>query len=327
MASPVVKDCNGTILTGSGDVVCYTGYAPVLTSIEHVEAPPSLFSNYSYTEMVDGTVIRLFYHSGEWRVATRNHTNAGKCKWNSKNSFRELWNECLSEYPDFTTDLLDTSMTYMFVIQHPENEQIIPVNTRAIYLIDVYDNTTLTRMDYEFVGDTLSSIFLRPKNFQFKSTRDLAVFLSLDDVTIKGVVLHPNIEAIEDDTIYYILTSAYTSAMNDYVIKEDVNMFRNRSQTPIYTPYKNKHLEHNTNFNVGLIYEIYMNKFVNRKSVSTTPEHDRFLNPIHSYYRRNDRRLFNEGRCIINRYTVENLMYVIDETFGRCILPDVKLVY
>lgn len=322
--SSVVKDCNGTIITESGDIACYTGYSPILTTMSHFDGVQSaLFPNYSCTEMIDGTVIRLFFHNDEWNVATRNHTDAGKCRWNSTRTFRELWNECLEKYEDFHTDLLDTSMTYMFVIQHPDNEQIIKVETPVIYLIDVYDNTTLTRLEPIMVDDTLNAIFPRPKLFDFKTVRDMSIFLTLDDDTIKGIVMHPDTDAIEDDTIYYLMTTAYENAMGKHVVLENNELFRSRSHTPIYSVFKNKQLEYNTNFNVGLIHHLYTLKYVQRSNVTTAPEHDVFLIPIHAYYKRNDRRKFGEGRCIINRYMVENLMYVIDETFGKKLLSNI----
>lgn len=322
LTSPVVKDCNSTILTEDGSVVCYTGYTPVMVNMEHINDTASLFPHYSFSEMIDGTVIRLFYHQNEWRVATRNHTDAGKCRWNSSKTFRELWDECLVHYPEFHTDLLDVSMTYMFVIQHPDNEQVIQAQECAVYLVDVYDTGTLTRLLPELVDESITSLFLRPKELEFQNPRDLYIFLSLDDPSIKGVILHPDTDAIEDDTVCYVLTNAYSEAMREYAIPNVSDIFRKRAQTPIYSDFQNKQLEYNTVCNVGVIHSMYVSKYVHHKQITTLPEHDKYLTPIHSYYKRNDRRGYGEGRCVINRYVVENLMYVIDETFGGSLLPE-----
>ena len=322
MGSPVVKDCNGTILSEQGNVVCYTGYTPVMVNMDHVIDTEPVFPNYSFSEMVDGTVIRIFYHKNEWRVATRHHTDAGKCRWNSSKTFRELWDECLTQYPEFRIDLLDVSMTYMFIIQHPDNEQVINVPECAVYLVDVYDTGTLTRIPPGMVDESLTSIFLRPKELEFQTPRELSIFLSLDDPSIKGVMLHPDTDAIEDDTIYYVLTNAYSEALRRYSIPNTDNIFRKRAQTPIYTEFQNKQLEYNTMFNIGLIHNMYISKYVHQQQLTTLPEHDKYLIPIHSYYKRNDRRIYGEGRCVINRYVIENLMYVIDETFGKSLLPE-----
>jgi hypothetical protein len=202
----------------------------------------------------------------------------------------------------------------MFIIQHVGNEQHSPVIGNVVYLIDVYDNSTLSRVPREVYSD-LTDIFLSPNVFQFDSERELTVFLELDDPSIKGVVLHPDTSAIEDDHIYYILTAAYARIIQTNVIN-DRSLFHKRAQTPIYTPFQNRQLEFNTNHNVGVIHELYVRKYINRENVITFPEHNRFLEPIHSYFRRNDRRRIGEGMAIINRYVVENLMYVVDESFG-----------
>jgi hypothetical protein len=122
-------------------------------------------------EYNEGTLVRLFYHteSNQWRVSTKGHTDANKSKWTSTRSYAELFWETLGKYytdpagtsynaderKDFLLSVLCNDKrfvrenTYSFILQHPENLLTIRTVYSKLFLVGVYDNTTLQLVQKE----------------------------------------------------------------------------------------------------------------------------------------------------------------------------------
>lgn len=91
---------------------------------------------------IDGTMINLFYIPSLqiWEISTKTYIG-GKNNFymnttndNNKNNFRTLFYEALS-FNSLTTDQLDTSLVYSFVLQHPQNKIIKHIdNPTSIYV-------------------------------------------------------------------------------------------------------------------------------------------------------------------------------------------------
>lgn len=96
-------------------------------------------------EFVEGTMINLFWdkHSSNWELSTRRTIGANngfsfvtqKSKPNF--TFRDLFNDIINKI-GFNLDMLDINYCYSFVIQHPANRIVLPIEKPSIYLIAVY---------------------------------------------------------------------------------------------------------------------------------------------------------------------------------------------
>lgn len=97
-------------------------------------------------EFIEGTMINMFYHKGEWEIATKSSVG-GKTYYfkqdnnedsEKKNTFRQMFLECCNNI-DFDFDkCLNKDYCYSFVFQHPNNRIVVPIKTSKIYLIKVY---------------------------------------------------------------------------------------------------------------------------------------------------------------------------------------------
>ena len=95
--------------------------------------------NLLVTEIIEGTMINMFYNGEEWNISTKSaiggdyfyYRNGYDNKSTKENqlTFKKMFMECLRE--DVNTDLsffsknLSTNCCYSFVMQHPDNHIVL----------------------------------------------------------------------------------------------------------------------------------------------------------------------------------------------------------
>lgn len=144
---PMVRECRGLILYKYTEQV----FSPVCV-------PFFKFGNYeeSYAadldwrsarvmEKVDGSLIKVWFHKGEWHVSTNNTIDARTAiLWNNK-SFYDLFLEAVRKVTidDTFFETLDTGYTYMFELVSPDSQVVIPYPSTEIYYLTCRDNESL----------------------------------------------------------------------------------------------------------------------------------------------------------------------------------------
>lgn len=144
---PMVRECRGLIL--------YKYTKKVFSS---VCVPFFKFGNYgeSYAadldwrsarvmEKVDGSLIKVWFHMGEWHVSTNNTIDARTAiLWNNK-SFYDLFLEAVRKVTidDTFFEALDTEYTYMFELVSPDSQVVIPYPSTEIYYLTCRNNESL----------------------------------------------------------------------------------------------------------------------------------------------------------------------------------------
>ena len=110
------------------------------------------FTRMRATEIVEGTMINLFWNSSQWEIATkrsvgcdyhffRNEYFPGLPEPEQK-SFRQMMLDAVSEtyIGGFANSLnLAKNRCYSFVVQHPSNHIVVPVDAAALYLVGCYE--------------------------------------------------------------------------------------------------------------------------------------------------------------------------------------------
>ena len=104
-----------------------------------------------YTELVDGTMINLFYHNGNWLKATRSNIG-GTNQWSSDLNFKEMFDDC-SQTLDFQS--LNQDNTYSFVMRHKKQRYTSLVDTNELVLVEMR-NSSLERIPVKPMRDTES---------------------------------------------------------------------------------------------------------------------------------------------------------------------------
>ena len=117
-------------------------------------------------EFVEGTMINMFYSEkgGAWEIATKSTVGANVVFYAPKNpketveirekdTFRNMFFETCAKI-GFKYEELPKEFMYSFVLQHPKNRIVLPINDAAIYIIGVYsiNHDTLDVMQLSSAG-------------------------------------------------------------------------------------------------------------------------------------------------------------------------------
>jgi len=87
-------------------------------------------------EFIEGTMINVFYDD-KWHIATRNTVGGQTRFYKDSPTFYEMF-EAAKHFCNLDYSLLDKKYCYSFILQHPKNRIVCPVNQPRLYLIAIY---------------------------------------------------------------------------------------------------------------------------------------------------------------------------------------------
>lgn len=104
-------DYRGTITTKDGKIIAKT--FPVAEEYVECEITLALVAEYFsksllITDAHEGTILRVYFHNGKWRVSTFRRVDASKSRWGSKKTFGELFQEAISMHYKMNADFRHT---------------------------------------------------------------------------------------------------------------------------------------------------------------------------------------------------------------------------
>jgi len=150
-------------------------------------------------EFVEGTMINLFYDEDikKWEIATKSSVGGSISYFKEQPTFEQLFNEITSHLGiDF--DKISKDYVYSFVMQHPKNKFVLPIQEMRLYLIAIYKIEGLSVHELsrrEFQSDTeLKEVIEKtwhPMQFAFNSYEDLKMqFGSMNSaINYMGIII------------------------------------------------------------------------------------------------------------------------------------------
>ena len=91
-----------------------------------------------YQQHIDGPLFRVYYHDDQWIISTTSLIYADG-HWLNRKSFVDLFNETCKSI-GLSLDMLDTSLSYYFIMIHPEYLQVVSYSDHAIYFKEARNN-------------------------------------------------------------------------------------------------------------------------------------------------------------------------------------------
>ena len=214
-------------------------FRSVIVNNEHIVcyAPPKSltenhFNDWATTEKgkyvaqpyIEGTMINLFWSNevDDWEISTRSNIGAN-CYYDmdQKTTFRTMFLEamihCNVEFESFNKNYI-----YSFVLQHPKNTRVVPVNMPWIYLVNIYQ-----LVDNYCIAPVTTDGGIEGDWFNFKK------------ITIPSYI--PDMESHQSFMKYMndIIDSNYSYVYPGYVIKTQDCMRRMKVVNPSYEYVKN----------------------------------------------------------------------------------------
>lgn len=150
----LIRQCNGLIVEKNNikNIVCYgldkceevyvnTFERITKNDLDMKTNVHDLLSQTRVYNLIDGTLIKLFYYKDEWKVATTKMIDAYSSYWNGNLSFGEMFDECAKEY-NLDESKLNKECTYVFMICHKKNRIVAKNKTNKLYHVFTRNNKT-----------------------------------------------------------------------------------------------------------------------------------------------------------------------------------------
>ena len=181
----MVRECRGIILSDTFIPVC----VPFFKFGNYGESycPEIDWGSARVQEKIDGSLIKVWYYNGKWRVSTNGTIDAYKAEIktliceNKYKTFGELFDEA-KKNSNLDFDKLDESNTYMFELVSPYNKIIVPYSETKLYHIGTRNRWTFEEID-EDIGVE------KPKEFDLHSIEDCIKATKLMPFSEEGYVV------------------------------------------------------------------------------------------------------------------------------------------
>lgn len=130
--------CRSVISNEDNKIVCYSPPKSIDRNV-FVNKYPVLDSNFIVEELVEGTMINMFYNKNHWEISTKGVIGANTrfFKTSDKTNFRKMFFDTFYKSA-LTYEMFDTNYCYSFVLQHPHNRIVVPFTEPILKLIAVY---------------------------------------------------------------------------------------------------------------------------------------------------------------------------------------------
>ena len=137
----IVKEARGIILKeDTFEIVCYP--FTKFFNVDEKYADKIDWKTAQVQEKIDGSLIKLWFYDGRWRISTNGTIDAFKAPL-AADTFCKSFGELFME--TFNTDyfgIMDKDCTYMFELVSPYNKIVVPYETIDIYHIGTRNNKT-----------------------------------------------------------------------------------------------------------------------------------------------------------------------------------------
>lgn len=287
------------------------------------------FENLKAYLMVDGTIIKCFWHNDMWRKSTNKIIDAYKCRWENKKSFGEMFDELSN---DINFENFDKKLVYYFIIQHPENRIIQKIETGKLYFIGAYDilgNEIKTEIDNVHYQQKVNFVklediikFLKAGNLQWEIP---GIILCSSNIKNRIFFENPNYKKIQKTK------NSMKFNTKNWIIKENVNqsscrfvkiIIENKEEEffKYFPEHKNDliFIKQQINNLINEVFNIYQKCHVDKiDRYNDTHKYFNFLQKVHKEYLQTRRR--------ITRDKVKELFYNQSITFILSILELIDL--
>lgn len=236
-------------------------------------------------EYVEGTMINMFYdyECEEWEISTRS-TVGGKTNYTisrfSSLTFRDMFLEACNN-AGFEFEILDKTLCYSFVLQHPKNRIVVPFKETKLYLCACYrmnKDYIVDIIDIETIKESLKSTKIQyPKiyeniNHVYNLTELIAD--SFGDYTVVGFMIHhresgTRCKIRNEGTYEYVRMLRGNQPKEQYRYLELCHNGRLEEYVKFYPEDKevfNKYRDE-VNYYITSLYQNYVNCFINKMDV------------------------------------------------------------
>lgn len=126
---------------------------------EFMEKNPLYNENIIVEELIEGTMVQLFWDSYEckWEIATKSSIGGYNTNTFTKISFRDMFFDTLKDMK-LTLNDFNHNYCYSFVLQHPKNQIVFDIVNPQLYLLYVYCINHVFNISHDSTDDISEEI-------------------------------------------------------------------------------------------------------------------------------------------------------------------------
>lgn len=261
-----------SVVYGNGVPVCFS--PPKSVSVETFKRHP--ISSCVVEEFVEGTMVNYFFDQDTWIPVTRTIVGA-ESTFDSEKTFATMFQECLSQY----SVSLEPSYIYSFVMKHPENYIITPVNQPSLCLVARY-----SIRDGKAYEESVSDLgFPVPLQYSVSSYEEVELLAQL--VTGKGLMVKCDGERAKFKRFEYYkqeeLKGNVPFSYHYLFLRNTPQSIEYLSNFPYYISKANL-IERDIHRLVHLLYEQYVSCYIKHEQRLYTYVTKKYLFELHQIY-------------------------------------------
>lgn len=211
----MVREARGIIFyKPTWDVVCYP--FEKFFNLNEVYADTLDESELHIYQKVDGSLAKVWYFEGVWRLSSNGVIDASEVSLNEGINFQSLFLRALASYGlnwlTFTSTL-DKNYTYMYELATPDNKVVVPYDKYMLFYLGQRNNRTYQE---EYIPDTRID---NVKVYNFKSIEEItAAANELPDTEEGYVVRDKHWKRVKiKNPIYFMLHKLANNGKPDFV--------------------------------------------------------------------------------------------------------------
>lgn len=327
----------GWIYDGDGNLVCRNLPFPVeFTSSNEFQLAGRLSAypvGYTTSISHEGTMLRLFYHENEWKVASNRKCDARESRWGGSTDFYTLFSRAIveesqikktqpSEYDSNETCLslneasteffrrLDTSLQYVILLKSSLNTRLVCRNPTDHVLYHVATFSSSGERLQTNIGLTY------PLTFNFSNLQELlAKVESFDPFTVQGVVID-----CPDGTRVKVLHPKYARLMtlrnnNSYLTDEVLNLYFSDNEKceellSLFPEHREKYQEMFMRLQslYTFLLDTYTRRYISRQFVPVNARLHRILSNL-AQQNKNKQITLSAVKLEVQRFGVQNALF------------------
>jgi hypothetical protein len=224
LTNEVVREATGIILEkGTNRLIHYSfsktfdGFEGLsdlkdLISSEKIEKTDTLTASLYF----EGTLAKLYYYDGDWRIATANHLDASSNKWSSKHTIKDLFIDSVEEsydipYQQFLISLCKKKC-YTFLFQHPEHYLTLQTSVPLCFEINnvnlaTGEETILEAFNFEIDNEKIVDEELRKVNdnyIVYHKDKDGKIKNRIKDLSISYIKIKDRLGNLPNPGLKYL---------------------------------------------------------------------------------------------------------------------------
>ncbi len=187
---PITRECRALILENTAPYkVVSRSFYRFFNYLECPRTDEMDFDNAVVWEKIDGSIINVYFHNGEWKCSTRSMANA-EGETATGHVYSDIVNGVLNLSTFDLFDFVARDKTFVLELVSPKSRVTKPYPVDAVYLLAVIDKYTGVEFglnDLRIVADTLG-IFL-PEYAKLTSYKDVQNLIDKCEAMDEGFVI------------------------------------------------------------------------------------------------------------------------------------------